>query len=932
MRVEQIRPILRRCGSAAAAGDGPEIVGDEAGAADEGAVDLGEAKDLGGVFRVDRAAVKDARRRRQAAADRPVHRRDVATGRGAAGADRPDRLVGDDEAVERRAIRQRALELAGNGCDRVPGVALGQRLADAEDRHEADALRREDLGADLGIGLAVPPATLGMSEDDIGAAGIGQHFGADVAGIGALRLGMAVLAAERDAAAGEHGMDGGKQCRRRAEEKLAGKPTRHSPGAPRQCVGARDPVGAQAVHLPVAGDKLPPIGHPRSPGKGTAAAILAAAAASIYFIGDATITSASAPVNPARRRQEGVFAMLQAIRSKAGSLVVKGLFAILIVTFGIWGIGDIFRDRGQSTVVATVDGASIGAGALEEALRPAIERMQMQTGTPVDFSQAKKLGVLDEVLGELINESLTQAEAARLKLDVSDAVLRGAILDNPNFRGPNGVFDRSAFNAVLAANHLTEDQYVAELKREIPRSDLLRALSFAAAAPPAMVDRLYRYRAEERIADIVSLKAAAAGDVGQPSEAELKAYYDAHQETFRAPEYRAVTIESLSPSELAQHILVPQAKLEEEYAERQGEFVTPERRDIEQILAPSEAKAKAAAAALAAGKDWREVATTIAGQNPDTIDLGLMTRGELPRELAAAAFSLPLNKASAPIRSPLGWHILRVARIEPPQAQSFAEARSKLAAKVAYGEAVDHIYKIADQVDDALAGGASLGEAGTKFGLKKTVVAAIDERGLGPDGKPPALPIAPADVAKLAFATDEGQLSRVTETGDNTLYVLRTDKVIPPSIKPLSAVTPAATAAWQAEKRAAAVAAEAAALARSVTPGTRLVTSANVKGLKVETSAPLLRSGSAGAPVPPALIAKLFAAHPGGVVTATDAQGAYVAQLDTIQVPDKGPAAKAELKQELDAELQFDLGSEFTRGLRLRFPVEVHREVLDRMF
>jgi peptidyl-prolyl cis-trans isomerase D len=554
----------------------------------------------------------------------------------------------------------------------------------------------------------------------------------------------------------------------------------------------------------------------------------------------------------------------------------------------------------------------------------------------VDFRQARKLGVVDDVLGQLVDQRLVDREAARLQLEVSDEVLRRAIVQNPNFRGPNGVFDRTAFNAMLAANHLTEDQYVAELRREIPRAHLLSAATFGAAAPVAMVDRLYRYRDEQRIADIVRLPAAGAADIGQPSAAELEAFYEAHKDTFRAPEYRALTIASLSPSALAQTIHVSEEKLKDEYTERQGDFVLPERRRIEQILAPSEAKAKAAAAAVAAGKDWKDVAKTIAGQNPETIDLGLLKRTELPSELADAAFALPLDKPSAPIESPLGWHVFRIVKIEPPATQTFAEARAKLAAKVAHDAAVDRIYKIADQVDDALAGGASLEEAATKFGLKKTVVAATDEHGQGPDGKVLALPVAPAEVTKLGFATEEGQISRVTEANDNSLYVLRTDKVTPPAVKPLAAVKPEAIAAWQAEKRAAAVAREAAALAQSVTPGTRLVSAANDKGLKVETSPPLRRGGSTATPVPPDLVAKLFAAAPGAVVTSTDATGAYVAQLDAIRPPDQeGPAAKAataELSQALTADLEFDLASEFTRGLRRHFPVDIHHEVLDRTF
>jgi peptidyl-prolyl cis-trans isomerase D len=176
----------------------------------------------------------------------------------------------------------------------------------------------------------------------------------------------------------------------------------------------------------------------------------------------------------------------------------------------------------------------------------------------------------------------------------------------------------------------------------------------------------------------------------------------------------------------------------------------------------------------------------------------------------------------------------------------------------------------------------------------------------------------------------------VTEANDNSLYVLRTDKVTPPAVKPLAAVKPEAIAAWQAEKRAAAVAREAAALAQSVTPGTRLVSAANDKGLKVETSPPLRRSGSTGTPVPPDLVAKLFAVAPGAVVTSTDATGAYVAQLDAIRPPDQeGPTAKAataELSQALTADLEFDLAAEFTRGLRRHFPVAIHHEVLDRTF
>jgi peptidyl-prolyl cis-trans isomerase D len=625
--------------------------------------------------------------------------------------------------------------------------------------------------------------------------------------------------------------------------------------------------------------------------------------------------------------------MLQAIRSKAGSIFVKGLFVVLIATFGIWGIGDIFRNRPTDTTVATVGAQSIDAGALQAAVQPALERLSSQLGSAVDLRQAKQMGVIDDTLGQLVDQSLIDQEAARLQLDVSDDVVRDGIMADPMFKGSNGAFNHGAFDALLAANHMTEGQYIERMKRDIPRSDLMRAVTAGVRPPQAMIDRLYRYRNEKRIADVVALPDAVAGDVGQPTDAELTKFYDAHQDLFRAPEYRTFTMASLTPSDFARKIEIPEDKLKKEYDQRQDEFVLPERRDVQQILAPSEDKAKAAEAALAAGKDWKEVATTIAGQDPTTIDLGLTSRAELPKALAEVAFALPLDKPSPPVKSPLGWHILRIGKIEPPKTQSFGEAKAKLQAAVAHDEAVDHLYTIANNVDDALAGGADIDAAAAKFGLKKNVVVAVDEHGRDRGGKPVELPVAPSEVLKLAFATEQDRVSRVTQTSDGAIFVLSVSKIVPPAVRPLVEVRDKAIAAWQAEKRRDMVAKDADALAAAAKSGEQLSALAAAKGLKLTTTPPLLRQSQGADGVPAALVAKLFSVKPGAFVTVSDGTGSYVARLSAIQEPPiTAKTATAELSREIGAGLQADIGEEFTRALRAHFPVAIRSETLDRLF
>jgi peptidyl-prolyl cis-trans isomerase D len=625
--------------------------------------------------------------------------------------------------------------------------------------------------------------------------------------------------------------------------------------------------------------------------------------------------------------------MLQAIRSRAASYVVRLLFVLLILSFGVWGIGDIFRTRSTDTVVATVGDRDIRADELQTAMRRALEQLTARFGSAIDLQQAKQLGLVDETLRQLIDRSLVDQEVTRLQLDVSDDLIRNVITANPSFKGADGRFDRALFNAVLAANRLTEEQYVALLRHDIPRNDLLHAVTAGSVAPQSIIDLLYRYQNEKRTAEIVALPFAGAGDVGQPNEDELKSFYDAHQELFRAPEYRGFTLASLSPSDFSKDIEIPEAKLKEEYDQRQDELQLPERREIEQILTSSEEKAKEAEAALADGKDWQEVATTIAGQAPDTIDLGLLKREELPSVLADLVFELPLNKPSEPVKTPLGWHILRAVKIEPPVTQTFEQVKAKLEADLTHQEAVDRIYKVANKIDDALAGGTTIGDAATRFGLTITTVAAAEVGGLDPEGKPVMLPVSSSDVLKLAFATSEGQTSRVTETPEGAIFVLHTDKVIPSVVKPLDDVKENAIAAWRADKRRETVVKQAEELAAAAKPDTKLAAIVAEKGLKATVSPPFTRQPGQDNAVPPALVAKLFAAKPGEVVTASDATGSYVAQLDEVQKPENASqTAAADLARELDAGQRADLAEEFTQALRARFPVEIHRQVLDKLF
>jgi peptidyl-prolyl cis-trans isomerase D len=390
----------------------------------------------------------------------------------------------------------------------------------------------------------------------------------------------------------------------------------------------------------------------------------------------------------------------------------------------------------------------------------------------------------------------------------------------------------------------------------------------------------------------------------------------------------------MTPDDLAGTIDVPEAKLRDEYQNRLNEFRTPERRQVEQIFVTDEDKAKAAEAALAEGKDFTEVAKDVAGQDEAATKLGWVKRDELPPELGDAVFGLEQGKTSEPVHDALGWHVLRVTAIEPETTQSFDEVKDKLKSEVAHDQAADELYQVSNQVDDALAGGASLEDVAQKFKAKLTKVDAVDPSGRDLEGKPVQIPVAPREALHTAFDTESGQTSRLQETKDGAFYVVRVDKVEPTHIKPLADAKDKAEQLWTHDRRSAAAEKQAQELAAAVGPEKTLDAIAREKGLKIAPIGPIGRNGAAQEGLPPVLVSRLFEAKPGAAVVGGGNDGFYAAQLKSVDQPDPAAdsAAVAQLKQQLDGGEHGDVLAEYTEGLRRRFPVEIKQDEISRLF
>ena len=626
--------------------------------------------------------------------------------------------------------------------------------------------------------------------------------------------------------------------------------------------------------------------------------------------------------------------MLQALRKQTGSWIVKILLGLLILSFAVWGINDIFLGE-RDPVVAEVGGVKITSSELEREFRRELARVSPMFGGRLDREQAKQLGLLDGALDGLIDRVLFSLGTRDLGVAVSEELVRRTIHANPAFHDDRGRFDRRLFANVLFQNNFTEDGYVSVLKENLARSQLTSAVASFSQVPRKSVEAIYRYRQERRIAEHVLVPAASVTGVGVPDRTAIEEFYKAHSGRYMAPEYRAVTYVILDPDSLAAEIRVSDDKLREAYEARRDEFTARERRQVDQIVLTDEATARRAHGFLLDGRNFPSIVKQLGDGKTNLISLGWVERSDLLPELADPTFALKDGEVTDPVKSSLGWHILRVTASENKRVRTLDEVREKIRQDIARDLAIDGISEFANGLEDALAGGASLEEAAGKLDLKAVKIKAIDGKGQTPEGKPVDGLAGDGAFLKLAFATPRGEESPLTETEAGGYMILRVDAITRPEPKPIESVRQTIVTAWQAEQRAKKAKERAEAILERVAAGEKLSAIAAEQKLAFKVTPPFDRTGQdrkLGALR--VLVAKLFASKPGETVVGEAPGGAIVARLTEVK-----PAQPSADKKTVDATrdslrqgIASDLLEQFTGALRQRYSVEIKRRTIESRF
>ncbi|MFM5880357.1 peptidylprolyl isomerase [Aeromonas sanarellii] len=536
--------------------------------------------------------------------------------------------------------------------------------------------------------------------------------------------------------------------------------------------------------------------------------------------------------------------MLDKLREGAQGKVAKVILGLIILSFALAGVGSYLNGPAR-TAPATVNGNDISAPALENAYRNERARMEAQMGEAFnqlaanpDYMKQFRRGVLDR----LIDQALIDDKARSLGLRVSDEQIKQAIVAMPEF-AEEGKFSNDRYLQLIRRAGMTPEMFRDSLRQDMVRQQLMGAVlgsEFALKGEAEQLDRLYNQTRDLRL---VRLAASAYVDGVEVSDAEIEQFYKANSGRFMNDEKVKVDYLLLDAANLGKNIKVTEQDAQDYYDQHQDLFQRAERRQVAHILIPfgkdekaAEQKAEAVLAKAKAGDDFAALAKA---ESSDTFsakkggELDWFEKGVMDPAFEQAAFALAkAGDLSAVVKSPFGFHIIKLLAVEPAKTKPFADVKSDTIARLQSDKAKEQFFAEQQKMaDSSFENPDSLDLTAETMGLK------VVSSDYFSQADAPA-PLSDPKVLSVAFSEqlrDDNTNSDVIELGDGKALVLHIMGHQPKAAKPLGEVKEQVIAAIKHDKASEVARGKAQGLLDKLRAGESIEADLAALGLKVET-------------------------------------------------------------------------------------------------
>ena len=599
--------------------------------------------------------------------------------------------------------------------------------------------------------------------------------------------------------------------------------------------------------------------------------------------------------------------------SKLAVWVIVGLLMFGMIGFGAASFNGTQRSLGS------VGDKTVSITSYSNALQSETNRFQEQLGRALTQQEIQTIGLDQQALNRVINTRALDQLVTNLGLSASDERVRAQVVEIPAFQGLDGQFDRVAYAEVLKRNNLKEADFETSLREDTARRLVQQAVLAGIKMPSAYSQAITSYISETR--DFSWARVTRENLVtGTPvaTEADLVAYHTENPDQFTTLAAKTITYIWLTSDMIAETINISDEALQAAYDARSDEFIQLPSRLVERVIFSSQEEAQDAMEAIAEGATSFEQVVQDRGLTLQDVDLGDVTEAALG-DAGAMVFGLTEPGVTGLADTDLGPALFRVNAILDGNVQTFKMVQDQLRTEAALDAAIGEIAAISEEVDDLLAGGATLedvaAETPMELGTIDWHLATKDKISSYEEFQTAAAGVTVEDFPALATLSDNG------------LFAIRFEADVPAVLQPLEDLRDGVSDAWVAQ----AMQQQLLALAEKIAPQVSLNAPLASFGLIENIEDDMMRSDSVDG-TPPTLLFNAFETALGSATVLEDSDGVIVliprvehaADLNNSQVK----SLQNILGDRINAALAKDIFEAFGNGAREAVDVNINQTTL----
>ncbi len=391
--------------------------------------------------------------------------------------------------------------------------------------------------------------------------------------------------------------------------------------------------------------------------------------------------------------------MLTKIREKSQGTLAWVILTLICVPFALWGINN-YLDTGGEAPVASVGDKDFYQKDVNKAYEQYSQNLQ---GMGID-EQTLKAQALQKLIKDEVLLQYVHAEG----LVSTDNEARDFVKALPYFQ-VEGKFSDKQYKALLASQKISSTEFINRIKNALTMEQFQHSTVDSSFATPYDVEGFFKIQNQQRDVEMITVPVQTV--VEQPTDEEVSAYYQQHQDAYQTPEQVSVDYVELVLEDLVKKVVVTDEKLKAFYDEQKDQYTTPERRKISHILIAINDKTTEKAAlekALKAKQDLvtKDFSAVAAEVSDDKLtakkggDLGLFNLGAMEKAFEDSASSLKLGEVSNPVKSAFGYHLIKVTELVPGNIRSFESAKDDVNKAYQKAQAENAFYEAGERLTE----------------------------------------------------------------------------------------------------------------------------------------------------------------------------------------------------------------------------------------